>query len=147
MKPLYEYRIRRVRRSCAADVTRINSPETAADVFRTFTVGESRELFLVASLNIRNECTGIEIVAVGGAAGVDVHPREVFRSALLAHAYAIIVAHNHPSNDPTPSAEDIALTHRLVESGKLLGIPVLDHIVVGDNGYRSICEYQGGELL
>lgn len=141
MKPLYEYRIRRVRRSCAADVTRISTPETAAELFRTFCGGESRELFMAASLDAQNACLGIEVVALGGAMGVEVHPREVFRAAIMVGAVGIIVAHNHPSCDPRPSPQDIELTARLKQCGDLLGIPLFDHIIVTDTGrYHSFGE-------
>jgi len=72
------------------------------------------------------------------------HPREVFKAALLANAAAIILTHNHPSGDPTPSADDMALTRRLAEAGTLIGVEVLDHIIVGDGRYFSFRE--GGRL-
>ena len=70
-----------------------------------------------------------------------VHPREVFNAAIVNHAAAIIAAHNHPSGDPTPSKEDKSLTSSLAESGKIIGIPVLDHIIVGNNSYFSFKEH------
>ena len=69
-----------------------------------------------------------------------VHPREVFRMAVAEGAAAVIVTHNHPSGDPEPSAEDAAVTKRLTEAGRLLGIPVLDHIIIGGDGHVSLCE-------
>ena len=68
------------------------------------------------------------------------HPRELFREAINASAAAVIVAHNHPSGDPTPSPEDVSLTRKLVEAGKILDIPVLDHVVLGDGKYVSFKE-------
>ena len=136
---LYEYRVRRVRRSCAAEVQRFHDPGGAANAFRTFTDGEPRELFLCASLDAQNLCLGIEVVAIGCMTGVEVHPREVFRAAILVGAAAIIVGHNHPSGDTTPSQQDMQLTRRLCESGELLGIPLLDHIIVGE-GYTSFAQ-------
>lgn len=66
------------------------------------------------------------------------HPRELFKVAIMANAAAVLLIHNHPSGDPTPSANDLALTRRLVASGQLLGIPVLDHVVVGNDAFRSL---------
>ena len=83
-------------------------------------------------LDRKNTGIGINTVAVGSLTAAVVHPREVFKPALLANAAAILCAHNHPSGDPQPSAEDRALTTRLVEAGKLLGIQMLDHVIVGD---------------
>ena len=69
-----------------------------------------------------------------------VHPREVFKAALLANAASIVLAHNHPSGDPAPSPDDVALTRRLVDAGRLLGVEVLDHIVIGEGRYVSVRE-------
>jgi len=69
-----------------------------------------------------------------------VHPREVFRPAVAAHAASLILVHNHPSGDPTPSPEDLAVTRRLAEAGALLGIPVEDHVIIGDGHYVSFIE-------
>lgn len=80
------------------------------------------------------------IVGVGTLAAVDVHPRECFREAVRSCASAIIVAHNHPSGDPEPSMDDFALTTRLRDAGKLLGIPLLDHLVVCKDGYISLAD-------
>ena len=79
-------------------------------------------------------------VAVGHLTGVEVCPREVFRPLIRENARATIVAHCHPSGDTTPSHEDIALTRRLREAGELLGIPVLDHVIIGSRGYTSLAE-------
>ena len=138
MNHVYEYRIRRVRRSVAAEPTCINGQPEAIELFRTFTRGETRELFLVALIDSRNAVMGIEIAAVGSANGVSAHPREVFRAAILAHACAIVCAHNHPSGNPEPSQQDEALTRRMLAAGELLGIPMLDHFVITEGGYRSV---------
>lgn len=122
---------------------KVNSPQSARDLFAKldFFVNSDREMFLVASLNTKNEPTQIEVVSIGSLNSSIVHPREVFKSAIIANASSIICAHNHPSGDLTPSNEDIEVTKRLVDAGKLLGINVLDHIIMNDEGeYKSIRE-------
>ena len=92
------------------------------------------ESFLVVLLSANNEVIGVHEAHRGVLTGVDVHPREIFRPAILGGAAAIVVAHNHPSGSAQPSAEDVALTRRLREAGELLGIPVLDHLIVPARG-------------
>ncbi|MCL4473812.1 MAG: DNA repair protein RadC [Actinobacteria bacterium] len=96
-----------------------------------------REHFLALYLNARNVVIHEEIVSVGSLNANIVHPREVFRPAITRGAAAIILAHNHPSGDVTPSREDLNLTARLVEAGRLLGIEVLDHLIVAESRYLS----------
>ena len=93
-----------------------------------------REIFVVLHLDARNRVVAHEITSIGSQTASLVHPREVFKSAVLKGANSIILAHNHPSGDPAPSKEDIDLTHRLAEAGGLMGIQVLDHIVVTPPG-------------
>jgi DNA repair protein RadC len=90
-----------------------------------------QECFVVLSLDAKHRPIGRpKMVAMGTATAVTVHPRDVFRQAIKSNAVAVIVAHNHPSGDPSPSNEDLILTKRMVEAGEMLGIPVLDHIVL-----------------
>ena len=89
-----------------------------------------REIFVVLHLDVRNRVVAHEIISIGTQTASMVHPREVFKSAILKGACSLILAHNHPSGDPSPSKDDIDLTHRLVEAGRLMGIDVLDHIIV-----------------
>ena len=140
----YEFRVRRVRRTHACDrpIATLLQPADAAQLFRRLCQNEPREVFMAMSLDARNQCLGVEVTAIGSAGGVDVHPREVFRAAILTGAFALIVAHNHPSGDPTPSSEDHALTRRLKKAGELLGIPVLDHLIVTDDRFYSTAEAQ-----
>lgn len=106
-----------------------------------------QETFVVLCLTIRNTLLGEpRVVAIGTATGVEVHPRDVFRAAVAANAAGIVVLHNHPSGDPTPSVEDVDLTRRLKACGDLLGIPVVDHVVVTADGHASIAELRGGSL-
>ena len=97
-----------------------------------------KEHFQVVLLNTKNQVLGVELVSVGGLSSSLVHPREIFKVALRRSAAAIILVHNHPSGDPEPSPEDIGVTGRLVEAGRLLGIEVLDHVVIGDGCYASL---------
>jgi DNA repair protein RadC len=101
---------------------------------------EQREHFLVLLLNARHECVAVETVSVGSLNASIVHPREVYRPAILAAAASIIVAHNHPSGDPEPSEEDTSITRRLAQVGELVGIALLDHIVVAARGVVSLRE-------
>jgi DNA repair protein RadC len=96
-----------------------------------------RESFYTLHLDVRHNIVDIDRVAVGTQSGVEVHPREVFKSAMLSGANALILAHNHPSGIDQPSYQDTALTRRLKEVGELVGIPVLDHIVVGRDSTQS----------
>ena len=93
-----------------------------------------REVFGILVVDTRNRVTAMHIVSIGSLNRSLVHPREVFKAAILSSAAAVIAFHNHPSGDPSPSREDIALTKRLVDAGELLGIQVLDHLVLGDEG-------------
>lgn len=91
-----------------------------------------REMFVVMLLDRKNAVLGLNLVSVGFLTSSVVHPREVFKPAILSNSCSVILSHNHPSGDPFPSQEDRALTTRLVQGGKLLGIAILDHIIVGD---------------
>lgn len=138
---IYEFRVRRVQRSCAREPDReLACADDAAACFRVLCRGEARELFMVACLDVRNRVLGIETTAIGCMTGVEVHPRETFRAALLTGAAALVVGHNHPSGYPRPSPEDIALTQRLRNAGELLGVPVLDHVIVTDHDHYSLAE-------
>ena len=104
---------------------------------------DGKERFSVLYLNTRNQPLGCETVAVGGLNVAALQPREVFEPALRLQAAAVILAHNHPSGDPTPSPEDLAVTRHLREAGRLLGIEVLDHLVVSAERFRSLRESGG----
>jgi len=126
-----------------AERPRLTTPQEAARVLAQY-VGESdREQFVVALLTVRHRLIGLHTVSVGCLTSSLVHPREVFKPALLASAAALVVAHNHPSGDPEPSAEDIALTRRLVSAGTLLGIEVLDHVILGEDGRHVSLKERG----
>lgn len=101
---------------------------------------EVKEHFLAVHLDSKNRVQCLDRVSLGSLNASIVHPREVFKAALLSSAAAIILVHNHPSGDPTPSREDLELTNRLKECGELLGIRVLDHVIVGDRCYVSLAD-------
>jgi DNA repair protein RadC len=104
------------------------------------TRGSDREHFICLHLDARNRVNSMETVSVGSLNATLVHPREVFKAAILNNAASIILAHNHPSNDTTPSKDDIELTRRMVKAGEIMGIEVLDHIIVGPDSFLSLRE-------
>jgi DNA repair protein RadC len=118
----------------------LRSPADAAGLVMPEMRFLAKEHFRVLLLDAKNRLLASELVSIGTLNTSLVHPRELFRRAIAAAAAAVILIHNHPSGDPTPSAEDLALTRRLVEAGRLLGIEVLDHLVIGDNRYVSLKE-------
>jgi DNA repair protein RadC len=127
------YRVTLVREAAiTAPGPRLRGTEQAAELLRQYLGAVDREHFMVILLDRKNAPIGINTVSIGSLTASVVHMREVFKPAILANAAAILCGHNHPSGDPAPSHEDRALTQRLVDAGKLLGIAVLDHIVLGD---------------
>lgn len=118
----------------------LTSPEAAASYLREKLGREKKEYFVVLSLDSRNNLIKISDVSVGILDANLVHPREVFKEAILAHSAKVILVHNHPSGDLEPSEEDLAITKRLIEAGKILGIEVLDHVIVSKEGFLSFKE-------
>ena len=118
----------------------ILSPNGAYQMIKEQLEGLDREQFIIACLNTKNEPTNITVVSVGSLNKAIVHPREVFKTAILSNAASVMAFHNHPSGDTTPSDQDIQLTHRLVEAGELLGIKLLDHLIIGDGSFTSLKE-------
>lgn len=118
----------------------ISSPKDAYEMIKEQLEGLDREQFIIACLNTKNEPTNISVVSVGTLNKAIVHPREVFKTAILSNAASIMAFHNHPSGDTEPSDQDIQLTHRLVEAGELLGIKLLDHLIIGDGSFTSLKE-------
>jgi len=100
-----------------------------------------REHFVVIYLNTKNHVTGRETISIGSLNSAIVHPREVFKAAIRRGACSVVFAHNHPSQDPSPSPEDINITERLAEAGVLLGIEVLDHVIIGGDKFYSLKEH------
>ncbi|SLM49330.1 DNA repair protein RadC [Nitrospira japonica] len=119
----------------------IQASLAAVAILRPCFAGLDREQFLVAGLDAKHGIIGINIVSIGSLTLSIVHPREVFKPLILMNAAAFICAHNHPSNDPTPSQEDRLLTQRLRQGADLLGITLLDHLVLGDPSYFSFADH------
>ena len=127
--------------NCPGLTYAIKSPDDAAAIGREFMRihEESEEYMYMICMNMKNKVIGVFEISHGTVNASLVQPREVFQKALLANAVSIILMHNHPSGDPTPSRQDIEITTRLVEAGKIVGVEVLDHIVIGDR-YSSLKE-------
>jgi len=117
--------------------TVMDSPKLVFEYLREKLGREKKECFTVLYLGTRNQLISDE-VSVGILNASLVHPREIFNKAILNHASHVILAHNHPSGDPTPSNDDIVTTRRLVEAGKILGIAVVDHVIVTKDNYSSL---------
>lgn len=117
---------------------KLSRPLNAASMARKFLANEDREVFIVFNLDRSNKINNIHVVAIGSLGEAIVHPREVFKAAILSNASGIVLAHNHPSGNPQPSEEDTRVTSKLIEAGNILGIKVYDHIIVGDDTYTSL---------
>lgn len=123
------------------DVRKITSPADAVKLGRRFLEEADREELIVCCLDTKNQPLSVNVVSVGSLNSSIVHPREVFKVAILSNAASIIIFHNHPSGDVAPSTEDINVTNRLKEAGKLIGIELIDHIIIGSEGkYCSLKE-------
>jgi DNA repair protein RadC len=118
----------------------IAGPDDVAEFLRASIGASPQETFLVLGLDVRQRLQMIRTIAKGSLASVQVHPREVFRPLVQAGMHAVILVHNHPSGEPEPSEADVSLTQRMAEVGRLLGIPVLDHIVVTRTSAVSLAE-------
>lgn len=120
---------------------KIETTEMAAAVFRDLLSDVDREVMAMLTLTTRNKPINLSVISVGSLTATLVHPREVFKAAILSNATGIIIAHNHPSGNIEPSEEDLIVTERLQEVGKLIGIELIDHIIVGESGrYYSFQE-------
>lgn len=118
----------------------INSPRSIANIFMDDMRYLQKEYFKVVLLDTKNQIISTEVISVGTLNASIVHPRDVFKVGIKKNANSMILLHNHPSGDPYPSKEDINVTDRLVEVGKIIGIKILDHIIIGDNRYISFKE-------
>lgn len=120
--------------------TKISSPAEVFSYFKAHLSDLKIEKFIVVLLNTKNEIINWEVVSIGSLNTSIVHPREVFNRAVKRSAASILVLHNHPSGHVTPSGEDRNITKRLKEAGSLLGIPLVDHLIIGKTGYYSFKE-------
>lgn len=120
--------------------TKISSAKDVFNLLNDEVRGETKESFYVILLNTKNKILKVEKVSVGILDATIIHPREIFKPAIRNSAARIILAHNHPSGDPLPSDEDLSITRKLIESGELIGIEVIDHVIIGDKNYWSYSE-------
>jgi DNA repair protein RadC len=135
------YRIAMIKESAiSVEQTKIRSPRDVFDAVRGYLADVDREHFLTLLLNTKNGIVGVNTTSIGTLNSSLVHPREVFKAAIIANSAAVILVHCHPSGNPDPSNEDLEITRRLVEAGKILGIEVLDHVIVGDGCWVSLKE-------
>ncbi len=118
----------------------VTSPDILYEIIKDRIQNFSKEHFFVISLDTRNNFIGIDDISIGTLTASLVHPRETFESAIKRHAAHIIIAHNHPSGDTEPSEDDLKITKRLVEAGKIMGIEVLDHLIITERKYLSFKE-------
>lgn len=137
--PVYRVQLVRVGRQPLEDRT-ARDPASVAELARRYMDGADREVFVVLALDTKNRLIGMHTAGIGTLDAALVHPREIFKFALLLNAASIIAVHNHPSGDTTPSQDDKSVTDRLVASGRILGVEVLDHVVIGDS-HLSLKEY------
>lgn len=119
---------------------KITSPEDIANIFLPLFRDEVKERFIIVCLNTANKIIKYEVISIGNLNSSIVHPREIFKTALENNAASIILLHNHPSGNPEPSNEDISITKKVVEAGKMMDIPVFDHIILAGNNYTSFVE-------
>jgi len=120
-----------------ATFRKVNDSGQVFSFLQKYYAGHDREEMTALMLDAKNGIIGFHTIAIGSLTLAIIHPRETFKAAILLNASAVLLAHNHPSGDPTPSQEDRELTRRLVEAGKLLGIQVMDHLVIGHDRYIS----------
>jgi DNA repair protein RadC len=118
----------------------VRSPEDAFILLKEFLGEADREYFMVVCLDTKNQPTALNVCHMGSLNSSIVHPREVLKVAILSNSASILVAHNHPSNDTTPSREDIEVTKRLCEACKIVGIELIDHLIVCQDSYVSLKE-------
>lgn len=134
-------KVKMVRESSVMYGTReLNSPSKIADLCKTFLEDCDRENLILVCLNTKLNPTCVSTISVGSLDSSVAHPREIFKTAILSNSAYIVLAHNHPSGNSKPSKEDINITVRVKEGGKILGIQLLDHIIIGDNEYTSLKE-------
>lgn len=140
----FELGRRAVERTHERDI--IGRPEDVYRAVATRFANLAQEVFVVIGLDVRNGVVDVVECARGSVASVEVHPREVFRPLIRMAAAGGVLAHNHPSGDPTPSHDDIELTRRMRAAGRVIGIPIIDHVVIGGQAFHSIAEWCGADL-
>jgi DNA repair protein RadC len=134
------YTVTAVRKHRRKSRRSIEGPSSAVELLRPLVRDQDREAFYGVYLDTRNQVLAVEMISLGSLNASIVHPREVFKPALRLSAASLLVVHNHPSGDPDPSEDDLAITRRLQEAGEVLGIPLLDHVILGKAAYFSLKE-------
>ena len=127
-----------VRENASDEIIKINNESDAYELVKDELINSDREMLLSIMLTVRYDLIGVETVSIGSITASTTTPRDFFKSAILANAIAIIICHNHPSGELVPSKNDIEITKQLIAAGELLGIKVLDHLIVSNQGYRSL---------
>lgn len=134
MKSLNVVSIKLVKeRTMSYETKKCSSSTIAAKILQNYIGEADREHFVAIALDTKLNVNAIQTISIGSLNSAIVHPREVFKFAILSNANSILVGHQHPTGDPTPSDEDIKITQRLIETGKVIGIDVVDHIILGDS--------------
>ena len=134
-------RVYLVREGDSEEVIKLNNSKDIYNLVKDELVNSDREMLVSVMLAVNNQLIGVETVSLGSIYATTMLPRDVFKSAILANAVGIILCHNHPSGDLTPSGEDIHHTKLITDAGKLLGIKVLDHIIVSNKGFYSLADH------
>ena len=138
---LPRYKVTLVREgSCATEHNIIRTPENVFALMSADFAEAAVEVAKMLALDTKNKVIGVFTISTGSLNASIIHPRDVVQRAILSNAASVILVHNHPSGDPAPSSEDLALTRSLVEAGKMMDIAVLDHIVIGEGRYASLRE-------
>ena len=122
----------------------IDSPEKAVKLVKSIIEESDREMMVVVNLDTKHQPTELYIAATGSLNSCIIHPREIFKTAIISSSNSILIAHNHPSGNPKPSQEDNAVTERLKSAAEIIGINLIDHIIIGRESYYS---YKENNLL
>ena len=131
---------RRLSTQAAQKLEKIEGPEDVARYASPLLRFEQKEHFLVMLLDVRNRVLAMPTISIGSLTASVAHPREIFREAIRYSAANMILIHNHPSGDPTPSREDVRITKQMMKAGEIMGIPVLDHVIIAGDGFLSLKE-------
>lgn len=148
MKRIVKYKLELVKESCKnydIDTTSISSPVVGRDMFeKIFRMSsQAEEVMSMVALDCKNKVIGAFEISRGSLNASTSHPREIFKRAIACNAHSIILSHNHPSGSLVPSDDDLNMTRRLIECGKIVGIQMLDHIIITSEGFLSLKEYGG----
>jgi DNA repair protein RadC len=126
---------------CVLAEQALTRPEDTAKVF-DYLKYETKEMFIVVNMTTQHTINCVEVVATGTINSISIRPSEVLRTAVILNMPSVILIHNHPSGDPTPSSSDLSFTRKVIECAKVLGIDVLDHVIIGLDRYSSLRETQ-----